>query len=296
MERRNVDQRLGGNASFLNCIYSDSSTTDGANADSQQTGKRELLFDATHAKHTPPKVRPLEEQDERESQKLWINVTQALGRKDHEGATDEKSRIEDMQREEAARRMNEGVDWHPQLFRRVQGGHGGSEEGEEDLDWIIASKVYVETANCSASVILIVPRDGKSPQEQIKQILQIAAILPGQTPHRPFNIPRHASLDKVPTRQSLVDTNPEPQEKPKPETKQETLGDLIDLSDPVPQPPPKEPVKSKSLIDLEADQQKGIPPSKLLHSHPKDPEANNSALRRYDTETNEEDEFHDAHS
>src|SRR4051812_45625051 len=102
-----------------------------------QTGKKELLFDATHAKETPPKARPLEEQDERESQKLWWEVTQAVKRKDQDVATDAKAKIEDRQREEAAKRMSEGVDWHPQLFRRVQGGHGGSEEGEEDLDWII---------------------------------------------------------------------------------------------------------------------------------------------------------------
>ncbi|KAF2737711.1 oxysterol binding protein [Polyplosphaeria fusca] len=240
------------------------------------TGKRELLFDATHAKHTPPKARPLEEQDERESQKLWSNVTQAILRKDHEGATDEKSRIEDMQREEAAKRMNDGVDWHPQLFRRVQGGQNGSEEGEEDLDWIINAKV-----------------DGKTPQDQIKQILQIAAILPGQAPRRHFSIPsRNVSLDRIPTRQSIADTKAESHQAPE----QETIGDLIDLSDPVPQPPPMEPKKSKTPVEVKAEQQRGIPPSKLLHSTPQQPPENTAALKRHDTETNEEDEFHDAHS
>jgi hypothetical protein len=115
-----------------------STDTDGIRA---QTGKKELLFDATHAKHTPPKARPLEEQDERESQRLWHNVTEAVIRRDQNVATDEKAKIEDMQRAEAATRNNEGLDWHPQLFRRVNGGHGGSEEGEEDLDWIINAKV-----------------------------------------------------------------------------------------------------------------------------------------------------------
>lgn len=108
-----------------------------------QTGKKELLFDALHTRHTPPKARPLDEQDERESQKLWLKVTNAIREKDQEVATEEKTRIEDTQREEAAKRMNDGIDWHPQLFRRVQGGHGGSEEGEEDLDWIINAKVLV---------------------------------------------------------------------------------------------------------------------------------------------------------
>jgi hypothetical protein len=42
-----------------------------------------------------------------------------------------------MQRDEAARRAEDGVEWHPRLFRPVKGGPGGSEEGEEDLDWIL---------------------------------------------------------------------------------------------------------------------------------------------------------------
>ncbi|KAF2458292.1 putative oxysterol binding protein [Lineolata rhizophorae] len=146
------------------------------------TGKKQILFDATHAKETPPLVRPLSEQDERESQRLWKEVTAAIKRKDQDTATDHKSRIEDMQRMEASKRADEGVDWHPRLFRRVQGGPGGPEEGEEDLDWIINARV-----------------DGKTPAEQTRQILQIAAILPGHDPHRRFSIPsRKTSLETVP--------------------------------------------------------------------------------------------------
>ena len=63
--------------------------------------------------------------------------------KDHNTATEEKSKIEDKQREEASQRAAKGVEWHPRLFRRVQGGPGGSEEGEEDLNWVISAKVYV---------------------------------------------------------------------------------------------------------------------------------------------------------
>jgi hypothetical protein len=75
--------------------------------------------------------------EERESQKLWNVVTTALKNRDQNVATTEKTRIEDEQRQEASRRADEGVDWRPRLFRPVQGGPGGSEEGEEDLDWII---------------------------------------------------------------------------------------------------------------------------------------------------------------
>lgn len=101
------------------------------------TGHKELLFNAAAAKHTPPKVRPMEEQTERESQKLWHSTVLAVNARDHEKATDEKTKIEDRQREEAAKRAAEGLDWRPRLFRRVKAGPGEPEEGEEDLDWIL---------------------------------------------------------------------------------------------------------------------------------------------------------------
>lgn len=102
-----------------------------------------MLFDARSSKETPPVTRPLDEQDERESQKLWLGVTSALKNKDHATATSEKMRIEDMQRLEATKRADDGIDWRPRLFRRVQGGPGGPEEGEEDLDWILNAKMFV---------------------------------------------------------------------------------------------------------------------------------------------------------
>jgi hypothetical protein len=106
-----------------------------------QTGQKELLFNAKGARPSYPKARPLEEQDERESQKLWKQTTDALKARNHEVATTEKSQIEDRQRAEASKRADDGLDWRPRLFRRVHGGPGGTEEGEEDLDWIINSKV-----------------------------------------------------------------------------------------------------------------------------------------------------------
>jgi hypothetical protein len=124
------------------------------------THKKDVLFDATHAKHSPPLVRPMEEQGERESQRLWHNTVQALLARNHEAATDEKTRIEDRQRDEAAKRADEGVEWRPRLFRPVQGGPGGPDEGEEDLDWIINAQV-----------------DMHDPQAATKQILSIVPIL-----------------------------------------------------------------------------------------------------------------------
>ena len=104
-----------------------------------RTKQRTLLYDATAQKPTPPQVRPLEEQSERESQKLWYPTVQAVIARDHEKATEEKSQIENMQREEAAKRLADGVDWKPRYFRPVECGPKGREEGEgvEKLDWVL---------------------------------------------------------------------------------------------------------------------------------------------------------------
>lgn len=105
-----------------------------------QSGKQDVLFDATHARETLPKARPMEEQGERESQKLWAPTVQAIKRVDHKAATDEKSKIEDQQREEAAQRGGDD-NWQPRLFRKVHGEAGGPEDGEENLDWIISAQM-----------------------------------------------------------------------------------------------------------------------------------------------------------
>lgn len=108
-----------------------------------QTGHKEVLFDASHAKHTPPIVRPIEEQDERESQKLWLKTVAAIKESNHTAATEEKSKVEDRQRDETAKRAEQGIEWQPKLFRPIRGGPGGPEEGEEDLDWILNANMYV---------------------------------------------------------------------------------------------------------------------------------------------------------
>ncbi|KAF8543350.1 putative oxysterol binding protein [Trichophaea hybrida] len=99
------------------------------------TGKRELLFDVSHASPTPPSVRPIEKQDERESQRLWNPVISALKRRDQDVATEEKFKVEDRQREETRLREADGVEWQPRYFRPVEPG-----SGEEDaLDFILAT-------------------------------------------------------------------------------------------------------------------------------------------------------------
>lgn len=100
-----------------------------------------MFFNANRSKPSPPLVRPVQDQEERESQRLWENTAKAVKERNHELATDEKTKIEDRQREEAAARLQDGVDWHPRLFRTVHGTHGSAEEGQEDLEWIINATV-----------------------------------------------------------------------------------------------------------------------------------------------------------
>ena len=106
-----------------------------------RSGQKRPLFDASHAKHTPPVTRPVAEQGERESQRLWLSTVKAVHVMDHTTATDEKSKIEDRQREEAKKREETGEEWMPKLFRRVNAGPGGNEEGEENLEWIINAEM-----------------------------------------------------------------------------------------------------------------------------------------------------------
>ncbi|OBT47604.1 hypothetical protein VE00_02946 [Pseudogymnoascus sp. WSF 3629] len=136
------------------------------------TGKKEVLFDALKTKPTPPLVRPLDEQGERESQKLWYRTAQAVIARNHEVATDEKTAVEDMQRKEAAARLADGVEWRPRYFREVRTGAGEPEEGEEGLDWILNADI-----------------DGATPAEQSKQILAVIPILPGQSFEERMPIP-----------------------------------------------------------------------------------------------------------
>ena len=79
----------------------------------------------------------MEEQEEGESQKLWYSTAQAVIARNHEVATDEKTKIEDTQRTLAAQRAADGVEWKPKLFKPVQAGPGGPDEGEESLEWLI---------------------------------------------------------------------------------------------------------------------------------------------------------------
>ncbi|VUC28370.1 unnamed protein product [Clonostachys rosea] len=124
----------------------------------------EMFFNANRSKPSPPQVRPIEEQWDRESQRLWKQTADAVKDRNHELATDEKTKIEDRQREEAAQRAQEGVEWQPRLFRRVHNDPHSPEEGLEDLEWIINADID-PTA---------------TPEKQAEQIKAIYPIVDGQ--------------------------------------------------------------------------------------------------------------------
>ncbi|KAF2430461.1 hypothetical protein EJ08DRAFT_612544 [Tothia fuscella] len=263
------------------------------------TGKKELLFDATHAHETPPTTRPLEEQGERESQRLWHPTVIAIKNKDHVAATDEKSKIEDMQREEASKRTEDGVEWRPRLFRAVQGGPGGPDDGEEDLDFKINAKV-----------------DGQSPEELTKQILSIAAILPGQQVDRRFSIPERKAPLQVSSVQGSTDAQVSSTQIE--QGQNSTNGDLID-TDPghVLRPPTTGAGQHNDILPAIQNNPPGAPQTagaagkktnleKLADGTQKAPLSGSRghggggselpSLRRMDSETNAVEEFHDAES
>ncbi|KAK3180664.1 Oxysterol-binding protein OBPa [Lecanicillium sp. MT-2017a] len=179
------------------------------------TGHREMFFDAKKARASSPQVRPIHEQEERESQRLWEATAKAVVDRNHELATDEKTKIEDRQREEAAARAQQNKSWQPRLFRRVHPEPGNVEEGEEDLEWIIDAHMFVmpylayqTPANRTIS------DTSASPDEQAKQIMDIYPVLDS----------------KSASEQRAASTKP-PSEEAKPADASGGGNDLIDFGD-----------------------------------------------------------------
>ncbi|GAW16089.1 hypothetical protein ANO14919_055120 [Xylariales sp. No.14919] len=141
-----------------------------------RNGKKQMFFDARKVKPSRPLVRPTAEQHEHESKRLWEKTARAVKDKNHELATEEKTKIEDRQREEAAKRAAAGVEWHPRLFRLVKPEVDGNDEDMEKLEWIINATI-----------------DADKPQKQAEQIMTIYPILQGQVANERVIPPRHVS-------------------------------------------------------------------------------------------------------
>ena len=61
-------------------------------------------------------VRSLQEQELNESRKLWEHVIGALKNKDLDNATMEKKKLEEKQRSEAKRRIQQNVPWKTKVL------------------------------------------------------------------------------------------------------------------------------------------------------------------------------------
>lgn len=158
-------------------------------------------------------------------------------------------------------------------------------------------------ASFPTGLIIDIYSDGHTPEEQVKQVLNIAAILPGQQPNRRFSIPeRNHSLDKAP---QLHEAQPQEHPAPIPETTAPPPApkrDLVDFNqEPLTQhPPAKNPAPGYTDIK-DAPTIPGMAPTgDLSHGMQKmdlNPGQDHVALpslRRLDTETHTMDEFHDA--
>ncbi|SCU89583.1 LANO_0D05556g1_1 [Lachancea nothofagi CBS 11611] len=129
---------------------------------------KSVLFDTNLATPLKPLVRPLDEQGEFESRKLWKKVTDALANRDHTIATDEKFAIEDNQRDIAKKRLKDNSQFHPKLFRPAK-------NPDDDLEFYIYKDIPSEASH----------------EDQIRAILEIAPVLPGQQFTEKFIVPGH---------------------------------------------------------------------------------------------------------
>lgn len=125
--------------------------------------KKTLFLDVEKTVSLKPKVRDLSEQGDFESRNLWKNVVHALGERDHELATDEKYKIESYQRDLAKQRVEKGVVFKPNLFKKNKHFTIDSNTGDQ-VEYII---------DCDIA-------DDEDPDTQIEKIMKLAPILPGQ--------------------------------------------------------------------------------------------------------------------
>lgn len=84
-------------------------------------GRTEQFINVSNLNITKKIVRPIEQQKDNESRKVWKEVTAGLRLNNVAHATNAKSEIEQRQRMEAQRRKDAGVSWETKLFYPDQG-------------------------------------------------------------------------------------------------------------------------------------------------------------------------------
>lgn len=94
-------------------------------------------------------VPPLEQQLPNESRKYWNPVTEAITTKQYSKATQEKTVIEERQREKAADRKARNIEWSPRFFTGATTPAGQpvlTEEGRRAVEGLNKRDYYLEPA------------------------------------------------------------------------------------------------------------------------------------------------------
>jgi hypothetical protein len=82
-----------------------------------------VLFDVDKdgAKVAPKSVPPEDQQEPNESRRLWSRLTQAIGAKDMDAATEAKTAVEERERELRKKREESGETFTPRFFEQRAG-------------------------------------------------------------------------------------------------------------------------------------------------------------------------------
>ncbi|GEQ66926.1 hypothetical protein JCM33374_g589 [Metschnikowia sp. JCM 33374] len=132
---------------------------------------KKIFYDTHKSEIIRPKVRPLEEQLDRESNKLWGATIRALSERNHALATEEKAKVENNQRQIAKTRLESGVEFFPRLFKKVQTSKSaGSAEG---LEYVFFKDFDLRN----------------DPEVLKEELFEIMPFLPGQTYRSDFETP-----------------------------------------------------------------------------------------------------------
>lgn len=84
-----------------------------------KSSKPEVFVDVNRMPTFKKKVRPISEQEENESRRIWLEVTAGLHLNDIERATNAKCKLEQKQREEAKQRKEQNLEWETKYFKPV---------------------------------------------------------------------------------------------------------------------------------------------------------------------------------
>ncbi|KAI7582202.1 hypothetical protein KC343_g20265 [Hortaea werneckii] len=89
----------------------------------------------------------MDEQLRNESQRFWNGVTESIGAKRFNDATNRKQELEERQRERAAERKAQQKEWQPRFFTQVTEQNGKpqlTEEGKQVVDQLHQDKWHLE--------------------------------------------------------------------------------------------------------------------------------------------------------